>query len=255
VLQRENRFEASVFGVEGKHAREILKQCKWPVISIWGKEPHFANNVFVPGRVKRAYLNKNNTDSIGFLGSSEMLDTHPTPYKWLSRNDDKYDQFKVGKGWVLISCSGTIGNLAYVSETLARHMVSQHAIRIISDFPGYIYSYLKTNIGKALVKTNIYGAVVSEIEPQHFAEVLIPNPPETIKQRIHDLVVRSYALRDESNDLLDKAEALLREELKLPPLETLEPIYFERNAGLCNYMVKLSDIAGRLGRFIPCTTD
>lgn len=246
VLQRDNRLEASVFGIEGKHAREILKQCKWPVISIWGKEPHFASNVFVPGRVKRVYINKDNTNAIGFLGSSEMLDTHPSPYKWLSRNNDKYDQFKVKKGWILISCSGTIGNLSYVSETLARNMISQHAIRIVSDYPGYVYSFLMTNIGKALVKTNIYGAVVSEIEPQHFAEVLIPNPPDTLKQRIHDFVVRSYALRDESNNLFDKAEVLLREALKLPSLENLEPIYFERNAGLRNYIVKLSDITGRL---------
>ena len=246
VLQRGKRLEARVFGIEGKHAHEVLKQCKWPIISIWGKEPKLANNVFVPGRVKRIYLHKDDPDVIGFLGSSEMLDIYPIPYKWLSRNEDKYNQFKIEKEEVLISCSGTIGNLAYVSETLARYMVSQHAIRIVSDYPGYIYSFLRTDVGKSLVKTNTYGAVVSEIEPEHFARIPIPNPPETLKRRIHDLIVRSYALRDESNNLLDKAKAILYDILKLPPLEELPPHYFDQSARPRNYTVNLSDLAGRL---------
>jgi len=246
VLQRSLRLEARVFDIEGKHAREVLKHCKWPIIAVWGRETKLADNVFVPGRVKRVYLRKDDPNVIGFLGSSEMLDVYPIPYKWLSRNEDKYDQFKVEKGWVLVSCSGTIGNLAYVSDTLARYKVSQHAIRIVSDYSGYIYSFLKTDIGKALVKTNIYGAVINEIEPEHFAEIEIPNPPETLKRQIHDLIVRSYALRDESNNLLDKAKEILIDALKLPPLESLEPSYFEGNAELRNYTVKLSDLVGRL---------
>lgn len=125
-------------------------------------------------------------------------------------------------------------------------MVSQHAIRIVCDYPGYVYSFLKTDIGKTLVKTNIYGAVVSEIEPEHFAEIPIPNPSEILKQRIHNLIIRSHAIRDESNTLLDKAQRILLDALKLPPLEQFEPIYFGSGNELRNYTVKLSDLAGRL---------
>lgn len=60
------------------------------------------------------------------------------------------------------------------------------------------------------------------------------------------MIVRSYALRDESNDLLNKAKELLKETLKLPPLEKFEPVYFDRSAGLRNFTVNLSDLAGRL---------
>lgn len=160
VLERGSRLEASVFDVEGKHARDVLENCKWPVLNMAG-HGGLAQNIFVPGRVKRKYLSSDDREAIGFLGSSEMLDVKPVPVKWLSQYDPKYEQFKVTQGVVLISCSGTIGNLAFVSETLSGYMVSQHAIRISSECPGYIYCFLKTQIGQALVKANIYGAVIS----------------------------------------------------------------------------------------------
>jgi len=245
VIERGSRLEASVFDIEGKHAREVLERCKWPVRSVWG-EHGMADDVFVPGRVKRKYLGSDDPEAIGFLGSSEMLAVKPVPYKWLSMNEPKYEQFKVKEGLVLISCSGTIGNLAFVSGTLAGFMVSQHAIRIAAQYPGYIYCFLKSATGKALVNANIYGAVISEIEPAHFEEVPIPDPPAPVKQRIHDLVIRSYALRDESNALLNEAERLLYEALNLPALAKLRPRYFDKAADLRNYAATLSDLAGRL---------
>jgi type I restriction enzyme S subunit len=39
---------------------------------------------------------------------------------------------------------------------------------------------------------------------------------------------------------------LLKETLKLPPLEKFEPVYFDRSAGLRNFTVNLSNLAGRL---------
>lgn len=245
VLERGSRLEASVFDIEGKHARELLDRCKWSVTTVGG-DNGLAKEVFVPGRVKRIYLGPDVQGAMGFLGSSEMLDVKPVPCKWLSSSEPRFNQFKVQEGWVLISCSGTVGNLAYVSTTLSKHMVSQHAIRIISDCPGYIYCFLKTSVGKALVNACIYGAVVSEIEPEHVADIRIPDPSLAMKKHIHDLVIRSYALRDESNALLDEAEGLLYDALSLPPLSSLRPRYFDKTADLRNYAVNLSELAGRL---------
>jgi type I restriction enzyme S subunit len=86
---------------------------------------------------------------------------------------------------------------------------------------GYIYAYLKSKTGKALLQTNGYGAVITHLEPEHLMSIPVPNPPGEIKKRIHDLVVKSFVLRDESNDLMDEAEATLVKALGLPPLEKL----------------------------------
>jgi type I restriction enzyme S subunit len=114
------------------------------------------------------------------------------------------------------------------------------------DDTGYLYAFLKTSIGNALIRTNEYGAVVKHIEPQHLESVPIPDPPPILKRRIHELVVNSYGLRDESNALLRKAERLLFEALNLPPMGHLRPRYFDKTVDLRNYAVTLSDTAGRL---------
>lgn len=67
------------------------------------------------------------------------------------------------------------------------------------DNAGYIYAYLKSKIGQQILLTNSYGAVITHIEPEHLADVPIPNAPVEIKQEIHKMVIDSYALRDESN--------------------------------------------------------
>ena len=45
--------------------------------------------------------------------------------------------------------------------------------------------------------------------------------PDEVKRRIHEAVVKSYALRDESNELLAQAQKLLADALDLPELGRL----------------------------------
>jgi type I restriction enzyme S subunit len=245
ILKQNTRFEASVFDIEVKHAREVLKICKYDVVNLYGSEG-FIDNAFYPGRFKRAYVNKNDDNTIGFLGSSEMLFTRPKPIKFLSENQNDIQQLKLKSNTILLSRSGTIGNVAFVSNTLEKYLISEHAIRIIcKEFSGYVYAYLKTKIGKTLVITNTYGAVVNQIEPEHLKNILIPNPPIILKKQIHDLIVESHNLQDEANSLIDKAEKLLIEELKLPAIEDLKLQYYENKEGLRNYSTKLSALNAR----------
>jgi len=246
VMERNLRLEASVFDIEGKHAREVLKRCKWPCIPLCGSSG-ISSEAFYPGRFKRVYCEAGAPDVIGFLGSSEMLDVRPRPVKFLSPAQNDIDRLRVEKGWILLSRSGTIGNVSLVGSTLSSLLISEHAIRIIVEqYPGYVYAFLKTSTGQAIIKASIYGAVVDQIEPAHLENVPVPNPPPILKERIHDLVMKSYELRDESNQLLAQAERLLYDVLKLPPIEKLKPHYFDRSVDLRNYTVKLSQLGGRL---------
>jgi len=38
VLNSDTRLEASVYNIEGRHAREILKKCKWNVVQLSGEK-------------------------------------------------------------------------------------------------------------------------------------------------------------------------------------------------------------------------
>ena len=244
VLNNDNRLEASVFKVEAKQARDLLQQSKYPLKVLYGQDGFFeyANNSC---RFKRDYKNKS-SESVGFLGSSEILDVYPKAEKYISKVQAVQKGLIAKLNEVLISCSGTIGNISLVSQTMSNNALSQHMIRAYTkDYYGYIYAFLKTNIGQILIKTNTYGSVVQHIEPKHLEYIYIPNPPEILKKEIHNLVVKSYNLRDESNDLIDKAEKLLIEGLKLPPIEDFKPKYFDKENDIRNFEVSLSKLNNR----------
>ncbi len=221
IFARGKRFDASSFDVEAKQAYETIYHGKYQTVSLISEEGP-VKDAFYGARLKRDYVDPHYPNAIGFLGSSEMLDIRPVPIKFMA-NTSRIKALKVFPNTILLSRSGTIGNLTFVGHTLSEYLVSEHAIRLICrEYPGYVYAFLKSKEGQLLIQSNIFGAVIQEIEPAHLATIPIPNAPAILKQRINDLVVRSYALRDESNELIDEATRLLIEALKLPPLEELK---------------------------------
>ena len=245
VVARGKRLEASVFDVEAKQAYMLLTHGKYPAVNLISKNGP-VEKAYYGGRLNRHYVDETEPGAVGFLGSSEMLDCKPEPVKFML-NDVKTTDVRVKQGVVLISRSGTIGNVTYVGNTLSKFFVSEHAIRIeCKDFPGYVYAFLKTKIGKLIVCSTQYGAVIQEIEPEHLATVPIPDAPTMLKKKIHDLIVRSYELRDESNDLIDQATALLIGELKLPDIDAFDVGLYKKAAPVGTFSVRLSEMSGRL---------
>ncbi len=245
VIGKGKRLEASVYDVEAKQAYLQIKKCIYPSVGLIGANSP-VRNAHYGGRLKRNYVKKSGENTVGFIGSSEMLDINPQPIKYMADNDRVLD-LHVKKGTVLISRSGTIGNLSFVNETLEKFLISEHAMRLeCNSFPGYVYAYLKSKTGQALIKSNIYGSVIQQIEPEHLAAIPIPNAPNEIKAKISDLIVRSYALRDESNILIDRATQMLIDELQLPAIEDFDIDYFKKDAPVETFCVKLSDINYRL---------
>ena len=148
-----------------------------------------------------------------------------------------------------MTCSGTIGKVAYVSDTLDDKIFSHDLLRINCKNQidqGYIYAYLKSEQGNKILLTNSYGAVITHIEPQHLTTVPIPDAPPKIKERIHNLIVNSYALRDESNNLIDQAIQYLYKELHLPDIHDLDVDYYKKNAPVETFNVKLSELDNRI---------
>lgn len=245
VIEKGKRFEASVYDVEAKQAYLRVKNGIYPSVDLIGanspvRKAHYG------GRLKRNYVEKNSENSIGFIGSSEMLDVSPQPIKFMV-DDERVSNLHVKKGTVLISRSGTIGNMSFVNETLEKFLISEHAMRLeCNSYPGYVYAYLKTKTGQALIRSNIYGAVIQQIEPEHLASIPIPDASKKIKSKVDSLIVQSYTLRDDSNAMLEKATQMMINELHLPAIEDFDVKYFKKEASVETFNVKLSDMEYRL---------
>ena len=245
VISRGKRLEASVFDVDAKHARAAVEHGKYPVKMVCG-----ANGLagsYVCGRFKRIWVEKSD---LPIFQPSSITDIYPTPDGYIShKTQTNIDALRVHEGQVLMTCSGTIGKLSYVSKTLDNQIFSHDLLRINSNDPsdaGYIYAYLKSATGNKILLTNSYGAVITHIEPEHLSTVPIPDVPEVIKKHINDLIVKSYALRDESNALIDEATGLLVNELQLPDINSFDVELYKKKANVDTFSVKLSEMAGRI---------
>ena len=244
VIGADKRLEAAVYDIDSREAARVATQGKYPSCNLIGEG--LGKRAYYGARLKRRYVPKTSPEAIGFIGSSEMLDINPVPVKYMNRNNPDAAALKLTENVLLLSRSGTIGNLTMVNKTISQLLVSEHAIRLECDsVPGYVYCYLNSQIGQTLIKSKVFGAVIQEIEPDHLTEIPIPDPPEEIKNNINGLILRSFGLRDESNDLLNKASAMLIAELSLPPIHDFVTDELNDNAGISSYSVKLSELAGR----------
>lgn len=243
VVKANKRLEAAVFDVDSKHAREVIANCKWESSPL----PQMVSKAYYPGRFKRIYSDA--ISGLPFYLPSQMTDVYPKAEKYISAlTKCDISELRLKFGDVLLTRSGTVGSVTIVSKTLENTIFSDDVIRITPNdgMAGYIYAYLRSKTGNTILQTNRYGSVIQHIEPEHLAEIPIPNPEKGIKVRINDLVMRSFALRDKSNELIDEATALLIDELNLPSIREFETERFDNRLDINNYNVKLSQLSGRL---------
>ena len=174
-------------------------------------------------RFKRVFVKKS---AFGIYQPSQIQELSPQPVAYISgKTGTNIDLLRVKKGQILMTCSGTIGKVTYVSDTFDRFIFSHDLLRIDvekSEKAGYIYAYFKSKIGNSIIQSTNYGSVIQHIEPEHLLKLPIPNAPDNTKQEIHQLVIDSFALRDKSNELLQRAEEKLQNALKLPKIEDFE---------------------------------
>lgn len=241
IVSQGKRLEASVYDIEAKQAKHLIKSGKYPLTTIGGKNGLAVS--YTGARFKRIWVQKSD---IPIFQPSSIEDVKPSPGGYISHlTKTNIEALRVKRGQVLMTCSGTIGKVSYVSETLDHKVFSHDLLRIDSKETvdqGYIYTYLKSKIGNKILLTNSYGAVITHIEPEHLEKMPVPNAPLEIKEKIHNRIVRSYELRDQSNKLIDDAERLLMDELKLPDIHEFET---KAETPVKVFTVKLSELAGR----------
>ena len=233
MVERGKRLEASFFDVEAKQAHDLVKGNKYGCNVLLG-DGGIIDTAYYPGRFKRIYCDRGN--GVPFYLPSQMTDIYPKADKYISKlTKCDIDELKLKERTLLLTRSGTIGNISLVSKTISGTVFSDDVIRVSfkNDYDlGYAYTYLKSKIGNTILQTNGYGSVITHLEPEHLSETLIPNAPKEIREKIHTLIMQSYDLRDESNVLIDQAQALLVKEL-------------DESKDVQTFSVKLSKMAGR----------
>lgn len=213
------RLDASAYALEARKAVAELSASRHVLKALTGPNgvcQHAHNGVRFP----RVYVNE--ASGIPFLSSSDIIGLRPERGNYLSRKHTPHlDQLLIEPWTVLVSRSGTIGNVSLASPRIAGWALSEDAIRVTApdrDIAGFVTAFLRSRWGRAQIRGMTYGSVVQHIEPRHLLQVLVPDLPAIRRIAIGRAFVEAALKRDEANANLDAADERLCSALKLRPI-------------------------------------
>lgn len=220
------RLEAGYYGSQGYRAVQAMEESGFRIERVG---QHARVRWFGP--FARTYVS-DPTHGTPFLSSSDMMVARLEPQNYLSNALTRdLERLMVAEGAILVSCSGTIGNVCLCTRDYNGHAVSQHAIRVEaldSESRGVLYVFLLSELGRFLITRNKSGSVIESIYADDVEQLPIPLLPKGLRERINRDIRESSRLRVEANRLLKKAERRVQVDCGLPDIETL------RTAGVPN---------------------
>lgn len=176
------------------------------------------SRVFIPPRFARVYVEADH--GVPFLQGSHVVHLEPANLKFLSREAHKnLDRWIIRAGWLLVTCSGTIGNVTICPPEWDNWAASQHILRVVPDEEmcpsGYLCSFLASPLGQVQLMAKIYGGVVDEITEEQASSVKVPIPTtdegwEWVRS-IDATMKESVAERSKAVNLSSKAVGLFME--------------------------------------------
>ncbi len=206
------RLDAHFYNPTAQLTVANIKKCRSEVKTVG----QVAERVFFCNRFTRTFVDKGH--GIPYLAGKNIVQVRPTDLAYLSRSQTAdLGQYRLEKGWILMTCSGTIGRTCLVWHNFEEYVATHDLIRVVPNQDaldgGYLYAFLSSDYGKAQVLRFKHGSVVDHVTPEQVRRVLIPCPSRKDQQAIGDKVRSAYEKRAEAIRLEDEAQALLMNEL------------------------------------------
>lgn len=204
------RIDAAFHLSDGPKSKRQLEKSPYPLTTLEAE-----TSAIYSGGIFKRVLVANPDRGYPYFTGSDMMKSDLNTGKFISK---KYtinlDELAVKKGWLLVTRSGTLGNIVFTNEDFEGKVGTDDLIRIIPNDnevkPGFLYAYLTGKYGNPLLTQASYGGVVKHIEPHHIQELPIPVFPKDKQEDIHKLIVETAELRVEANKMLAKVNMILQ---------------------------------------------
>ena len=202
--------------------RKVLTMCDGEDSSFEKKTlSEVADRIFNGPRFKRPYaedgVESGPTIRKYFTGTA-VTQLHSENIKYLDEARCSAAQLKqlkeltIHKGYILISDSGTLGRVSYALNQHDGHVATNNLSRVViedENLRGYVYQFLKSEIGQSLMLKNAYGTNQEHLEPDVISDVLIPIPKDReVIDKIGSKVLSSISSIEQSISYADEAESL-----------------------------------------------
>lgn len=223
ILPNSFRFDPSFHLSEAIVLRKELDNVPYEKISIKDtKSKVFLGNIF-----SRIFV-KDKEHGIPYLAASDTVLADINTGRFLSKKQSKeLEYLMLKKDWIVITCSGTIGNVTYTNATFENHIATHDLIRIVPNdekmLRGCLYAFLSSKYGYNQLTQSRFGGVVKHINAEHVNSIALPLFPESFQKEVDDLIQESARLREEATEVLDKAKAVLSDYINV----SFEKEYFK----------------------------
>jgi type I restriction enzyme S subunit len=204
-----HRLESSFYGSDGYQAVAFLKRSGFELVKLGT-----VADVEWPGIFARQFV----TDAsrgVPFLTTSDILEARPMAHKFISRaRTDRLAEILARPGIILVSRSGTIGNVVLCTKDHDGFAVTDDALRVLAKDPldqGTLYAFLQSDAGQFLLCRNTSGSVVEHIYSDDVASLPFPVFPRALRKEITHLIHHASSLRVDSNALLWAAQSAICE--------------------------------------------
>ena len=114
----------------------------------------------------------------------------------------------IRKGWLLMTCSGTIGRVFYASKRLNGWVATHDLIRIVPDkteMAGYLYAWLTTPMAQTQILSHTHGGQIDHVTDKQVADVLVPMLSQKQTENINAKVMRAILSREKAIEALTNA--------------------------------------------------
>jgi type I restriction enzyme S subunit len=170
-----------------------------------------AKRVFYLNRFTRTFVGKG--FGIPYLAGKDIIKIRPNDVSYLSKSETSgLDAYKMKKGWILMTCSGTLGRTCYIWNNYEDWVGTHDLIRIETEDSfdsGYLSAFLTTEYGYYQALKFKHGSVIDHLTPEQVEQIIVPIPKKSEIKEIGDLVRKAFDLRAEAIKLEDEAQEIL----------------------------------------------
>jgi type I restriction enzyme S subunit len=207
VITRSHRLQSDFYASKGYLASQQIAKSGFSARKIGSLA-----TVTWPGLFKRVEVDDCDR-GVPFLTTSDMMLAAPTSSRFISKMlTPNLSTLIVFAGTLLISRSGTIGNVAIVTADMDGVAVSEDALRVkVMDntFFGPMYAFLNSQAGQYVLTSSKSGSVIEHLYESDVSSLVLPLLPRQLRVELSRLINDSSELRVKANRLLGEADALL----------------------------------------------
>jgi len=205
-------FENSEFRLDSTHYDPSVSEAKLKLENSGYQTVPLTSlaDVYLRGQFTRIWA-KDERHGLKYLNASEMLSLTALGipsggYRYLSyATDTNLDALIVRTGWLLMSCSGTIGRVFYVPRRLDGWAATHDLIRIVPrrvGIVGFLMSWLNSDIAQSQIMSHTHGGQIDHVTDVQVGKVLVPLLPPGITESINERTLKAINARDNAIESL-----------------------------------------------------